>query len=159
MNDPPKPNDSFIRQLDVVSEWAECKTPQRQPEIQDENDPETKLNKQRKRDVRIIPSRTFLQLVRKPFSQLGNTKITKRVHLEYVQWENGCRHCHFIQSSALSHVGLGKLKHTFRLITPPTPRSLLYLLIINCRIVSLDFNYPVRSWRGVRVDDGGAEVP
>ena len=32
MNNPPKPNDRFIRQLDVVSEWTECKTPQRQPE-------------------------------------------------------------------------------------------------------------------------------
>ena len=54
MNNPPKPNNSFIRQLDVVSKWAECKTPQRQPEIQDENDPETKLNKQRKCDVRSV---------------------------------------------------------------------------------------------------------
>ena len=104
MNNPPKPNDRFIRQFDVVSKWAERKTPQRQPEIQDENDPETKLNKQRKRDVRIIPSRTFLQLIREPFSQLGNTKITKRVHLEYVQRKNGCCHCDFIESSVISTV-------------------------------------------------------
>ena len=54
---------------------------------------------------------------------------------------------------------LGKKKHTFCLIPPPIPRSLLYLLIINCRIVSLDFDYPMRSWRVVRVDDWGAEVP
>ena len=157
MNNPPKPNYSFIRQLDVVSEWHECETPQRQPEIQDENDPETKLNKQRKCDVRIIPSRIFLQFIREPFSQLGNTKITKGVHLEDVQRENGCRHCHFIQSSALSR--RRKAKTYISLHPPSHPRSLLYLLIINCKIVSLDFNYLVRSWRGVWVDDWGAEVP
>ena len=33
MINPPKPNDSFIRQLDVVSKWAECKTPQCQSEF------------------------------------------------------------------------------------------------------------------------------
>ena len=32
MNNPPKPNDRFIPQLNIVSEWTECKTPQRQPE-------------------------------------------------------------------------------------------------------------------------------
>ena len=54
---------------------------------------------------------------------------------------------------------LGKRKHMFRVIAPPTPHSLLYPPIINCTIVSLDFDYPVRSWRGVCVDDWGAEVP